>query len=261
MLRGLALLALGPVLLLGAGTAHGQESASEVAMARRLFREGVDAARRRQWLDARTAFERSYELSPRPITLLNLAGAQAEVGLLVEASEGYQRFLSNPGTRSERHVPEARRALDALLPRIAHLRLRVDDLTDGHRLEIDGREVSHAVVDGDLPLNPGEHEIVVRGHDGEEAARTTVTVDEGESRNVRMRVAATTAEVPILPGTEQEEEREGGGAARSPWLWTGLGLVVVGGVVTAVVLTRDGGGGGAGGPFLGNVGTGSWEIR
>ena len=50
--------------------------------AQQLFGHGVDAAQQNRWNDARVAFERAYELSQRPVVLINLAGAQAKTGRL-----------------------------------------------------------------------------------------------------------------------------------------------------------------------------------
>jgi hypothetical protein len=216
----------------------------------------VEAARAERFQEARAAFEQSYALAERPITLLNLAAVQAELGLLVDAAESYRHFIAQPGRRTRRHVPEARRALAAIEPRIPHVRLRIEGLRSGDLLRIDGEEVSHAVVGGDLPVNPGEHELAVE-RDGATAALRSFSLAERERRDVAVTVQPP---APIVTAVDDEED-EGRSVASSPWLWTGVGAAVAAVVVTSVVVARGGGGGGGGGPFRGNVGPGVWEVE
>ena len=74
----------------GPDTRQGRAESPE-DQAERAFHEGVDAARQERWIDARAHFERAYELSPRPVVLINLAGAQARSGRLTEAAKNYRQ--------------------------------------------------------------------------------------------------------------------------------------------------------------------------
>src|SRR5206468_718566 len=61
-------------VVLGAGVAQAAEGGEP---AEQLFNEGVEAARRGDWEQARAGFEAAQSLSSRPVILINLAGAQA----------------------------------------------------------------------------------------------------------------------------------------------------------------------------------------
>ena len=90
-------------------------------LARRLRADGVEAARTGDWPRAATLFEEAYELDPRVLTLYNLAAAQMNSGLLVEADENFRRFLraTQEGTHDEFRA-EASASRGLLEHRIPH---------------------------------------------------------------------------------------------------------------------------------------------
>jgi hypothetical protein len=232
------------------------QSASEVAAARSLFEEGVAAASASRWADALSAFERSYAIAPRSTTLLNLAGAQVQLGQLVAASESYQRLIREAGrnARERRLREQAEEALEALTPRIAHLTLRIDALAASDEVRIDGETVAHAIVGVATPVDPGAHRVAVRRGE-REVGRASTSLGEGERGELTVIVPSIDdepvatgfddseghAEVPDAALEASTETTEGGGGediAASPILWTIVGVVVVGGVVAAVVATQ-----------------------
>ncbi len=232
--------------------AHAQ-SASEVAAARSLFEEGVAAAGDGRWQDALSAFERSYAIAPRSTTLLNLAGAQVQLGRLVAASESYQRLIREAGSnaRERRLRDQAREALGTLEPRIAHLTLNIANLERGDEVLLDGTSVAHAIVGVATPVDPGDHRVSVRRSD-REIGQASVSLEEGATRELTVllrpadsvTVAASggpdegTSTVPEAALTADTDDGGGEDIAASPILWTIVGVVVVGGVVAAVVATQ-----------------------
>lgn len=240
------------LLLVGATLAPSvvqAQSASEVAAARTLFEEGVAAAGEGRWADALSAFERSYEIAPRSSTLLNLAGAQAQLGRLVAASESYRRLIRDAGSaaRERRLREQAQDALDAVTPRLAHLTLRVPDLREGDRVMLDDAEVARALVGVSTPVDPGTHRVIVtRG--ASEVGRASLNLAEGESGdlNVVLRsgdtaVVATDEDGDaddVLATTTETPAEEGGEDLTLPIVLGVVGALVVGGVVAAVVATQ-----------------------
>lgn len=93
--------------------------------AQQAFRAGVDAARQERWEEARVLFEKAYALSPRPVVLINLAGAQARTGRLTEAAKSYRRILAHQASPETAPIREAAsEVLPALEARIPRVRLR-----------------------------------------------------------------------------------------------------------------------------------------
>lgn len=182
--RGLALaLALALTLAGAAPLAHAQ-SASEQSLARDQFREGVRAAREERWPDAVEAFQRSLELAPRAMTMMNLAGALAQVGRLVEAAEAYRMFLSEAQTGAAARVRgEAEAQLATLEGRIPHVRLQIHGRRDSDTVTLDEYQLMAAAIDAPLPVDPGEHTLTIE-REGLEPRAVTFTAQEGVQSEV-----------------------------------------------------------------------------
>jgi hypothetical protein len=179
--------ALAALLAIGtAATARAEAEAEPPPLARKLFREGIEASRARDWERARDAFARSYQVAPRPISLLNLAGAQSQLGELVEAAQNYRRFLrlATSGSAAERRAV-AEKALARTEARLAYLDIESDGLAEGSKLRIDGKPVSLSALDEPVPMNPGSHTIVLTSP-GRDAIEKEVTLVEGQRRTLRL---------------------------------------------------------------------------
>ncbi|MBX3274670.1 MAG: hypothetical protein KF729_30670 [Sandaracinaceae bacterium] len=256
--------ALGPALLaslLAAGVARAQSS-SEVAAARALFTEGLEAARANRWEEARERFARSYAIAARPNTLLNLAGAEVQTGRLVEGAESYRRFLAEARSgREARYRAQAQEALTEVEARLARLVVRAEGLLEADVVALDGSELARGSLGVELPVNPGARVVTVQ-RAGEERAREVLTLAEGERREVALRVAAepsAAAEAPASPRAAPEAAlradpaADGGGDDTALFVGLGVGaaVLVAVGVTIAVVLALDGSGG-----HTGNLGPG-----
>ncbi len=229
-------------------------TASQRSLARRQFQDGVAAARTGDWDAAFDAFQSSYALVSRPITLLNLAGAMVQTGHLVEAAEAYRRFIREAEGSAARHVSAAEQALHDLEARIPAVRLRVLGFEEGDVLTLDGWEISEAVLDEELPVDPGEHELVVTraGHPplrmelgAREGASRELVVDarpehwpaEGETAH------ASDAHAEVLGPTGVAPPDEGGGVLSSPVFWViTVAILVAAGVLTGVLIATSGSG-------------------
>ena len=235
--------------LLGSSLARAQPpAASETAAARQLFQDGLAALDREDWAAARDAFTRSYELAPRASTLLNLATAQAELGLLVEAMESYRTFASEATGRQRRLVRDARRAMEELEPRLAHVELRIPDLAAGDVVRLDERALPAAALEVPLPMNPGSRHRLTVLRDGRRIGEVELALAEGERR------AAEVTLHPPPPVVEAPTLTDGSGDDTGLWVGLGIGagvLVAAGAVVLGVVLSQPGGD-----PYVGNLGPG-----
>lgn len=278
----LTLLLSGAMATLPSLAAAQDPTASETALAREAYQSGMAAVREDRWEDAYQSFARAYALVGRPLILLNLATAQVQTGRLVEGAESYRRFVreATEGAVLD-HRDEASARLAELEPRIPRAVLRLADLEEGDEVTLDGRPLSRAALAAPLPLDPGPHALEVR-RSGEPVASTTFRLEEGQQREVSLDAppgiaptsappATTTASASIAPeevaaelvATEEPEplaaaaRSDRDGAATSPWLWTSVALVVVGGAALAIALTRNRG---TEDPFLGNVDSGTWSL-
>ncbi len=288
-------LVLGTVAVaLATGNAFGQTpNAAEIGLAREQSRAGMEAARAGRWSDALHSFTRSFELYPRPLTLLNLAGAQAQTGHLVQAMESYRRFLhdATEGPAAE-HRAEAQAALDQIAPRIARVRISADGLAPDDQLSLDGERLSRAVVGAEISVDPGNHVLVItRG--GVEVARGSVSAIERGHHQLSLRVVAAVAtanagtgnsatpnngvvgtgsgassptgtgsdRTNAWAGTDALPPRPpptGGGGGGAAALWVTLGILAAGGAAVGVYFAVTSS---TPAPFAGNVAPGMWTIR
>jgi hypothetical protein len=221
--------------------------------AQQLFGQGVDAARQNRWNDARVAFERAYELSQRPVVLINLAGAQAKTGRLKEAATNYRRILEDDSAETAPFRKAAADVLPSLEARIPMIRLHSTGLRGADVVELDGEEVPVDHIGEPRLLDPGRHTIVVK-RAGIERARVAFSLAEGESHDMSLPAALdpTLATPPALAAPLEPVEAANGSTAglsleerstpvarphrswwRSPWFWT----AVAAGAIAATVTT------------------------
>jgi len=229
------------------------QSANERSLARSQFRDGLASAQSGDWDSAFESFQSSYALVARPITLLNLAGAMVQTGQLVEGAEAYRRFLREARTgRAAAHRGAARSALEALEGRIPVVELRVAGFSSGDVLSLDGWELSEAVLDQDLPVDPGTHQITV-DREGHEQLVVGFEVEEGATREVAVDATAENW-LPIGGGPGPDDgdpilgdgtdtgmaDDDSGSIFASPWFWIIAGVLVAGGVTAAIVIAASG---------------------
>jgi len=232
-----AALALGLLALASPVTA---QRASEAVLAREQFRAGVAAAREERWEEAAEAFQRSYELSPRPLTLLNLAGAYAQTGRLVESVEAYRMFLMERQGVTARMRADAEAQLEDLEPRVPRVRITVLGIAEGDVVRLDEYELSTASLEQPLPVNPGAHTVAVE-RPGQEPLVVPFTTDEGATEDVLVdarSLAAPTAVPARGSDPIRGEPTPSRPIVEDPIFWIAIvgAVVVAGGVVTGVVL-------------------------
>jgi len=235
-------------LVLWAATAVAQEppttvrepSAVDVARARTLFDEAVEALRQEDYPAALAALQESWALNPRPIVMYNIANCQGALFDYPAAIASFEAYLeagadSEPSDR----LQEAGRRIAELEPRVGQVVLTVDP--PGAQLLVDGRDAGTTPLAEPVRLGPGPHVVELR-KDGFESFRRELTVEQGERVEVVAAllplrpVVEPPAEPPVGPLEPPPEEPEDDSVATSWWLWTIVGVVVAGGAVTAGVL-------------------------
>lgn len=191
--------------------------------ARQLFDAGVVAANAGAWERAREHFRQSYALAPRNSTLLNLAGAESHSGHLVEAGAHYRSVLEG----AENLAPDVRAAAEVAMAdvsrRIAHCTIQVEHVRPGDTATFDEKPISFATMSGTFLADPGPHSIAIQ-RDGQPIARRMLALAEAERRTFVIR----------LPAAAADKGARTGGWYRSPWLWTAVGVVIVGSATLGV---------------------------
>jgi hypothetical protein len=226
------------------------------AIARRLYQQGLEAAREGQFELAYEKFTASLDLAPRAATMLNLAGVAVELGKYVEALEHYRAFLRERTSTVRRHRPMVEQAIADLEPLIANVRIRAPGLLDEHRLLVDGSEVPHAALDTEVPVNPGAHVVRVEDSEARGLGMTEFEITSGEMRDVLVRVVPIAPEVSEVVPEEEEEIYE------SPWFWAAVGGGTAAVIIIVISIAVATSGGSISDPWPGNFDpTGPWTLE
>jgi serine/threonine protein kinase len=178
--------------------AHGEAgSATDTREADRHFRTGVALFKGAKYADALAEFERAYAIAPHPLVLYNIATCHRELSHFVEAATYYLRFLAD----GKASVPAAQRAvaqaeLDAILPRVARVAVRIAPPSDAAVLVIDGTALDRPT--SPLILSPGAHRLTARVS-GRRDAERAVTVAAGDQITVELATGDPAASAVALP--------------------------------------------------------------
>ena len=245
-----ALMALVPRILILvsmlASAFPGQVSAQrgDVALARQLFRQGIELSDAEQWAEAADHFQRSIELRPSSIAAYNLGSVLVELGRLVEGAEAFRLAIRTPRVR-RRVRRAAQDSLAEVEPRIGRLTIELEGDRTGVEIQLDGRPVLSQAIGVAAPADPGSRRIVAL-RDGEEIATAEVEITEGGSAVTRLELPAPVVIAPVenpdpepdilTPAPGPMEPPPEGGFLASPWFWTGAGVAVVASVIVIVVV-------------------------
>lgn len=227
----------GVLALLGAAagsrTAEAQASGNE-AEARRLFEEGVAALDREDYATALVAFQRARELSSRPILLYNIGMCQRALLRFPEAIASFRQFLIEAGRDAT--DDQRRQVVDLIAEMERSLsEVWVQANVDGAALFLDGRQVGSTPLVQPLRVGAGAHVIEAR-RPGYRDTRVAFDVMAGEDTQVQLALEALPTPATGRTSSAGSPVEDEGSVAESWWLWTILGVVVVGGAVTAGVL-------------------------
>jgi hypothetical protein len=178
-----------PAAQIGAQVVH-----HDVARADALFEEAKGRLQAGDWLRACEAFQQSFDLDPSVSTLVKIGRCREHEGRWASALTEYRRafdlnrtLAQSPGRAAELDTV-VREAIAALAVRVPRFRLVIVPKPPTFALSLDGTDISPGLLDAPLPVDPGEHEIVMRAA-GYREERIRVTAVEGTTRDVRVTTA------------------------------------------------------------------------
>jgi len=236
------------------------DEAADTAAARVLGGDGVNLADAGDCQQAIEKLRRAEELHPAPTTAGRLGECEINVGHLVAGTERLQRLLREPLTPSSpppfvEAAARARRVLERALPRIATMRVsvRVPAGTKPH-LIVDGERVAEALLDADMPADPGHHTLLATAK-GFFAKTQEVTLTEGEKSTVTIELAPdpsaraaalheieTARHAPAgaaSPATPDDSNHGIGAASIASFAVGGVGLAT--GIIAGLIVAHDSG--------------------
>ncbi|MBI5490937.1 MAG: tetratricopeptide repeat protein [Deltaproteobacteria bacterium] len=202
-----------------------------LAEAGRRFDLGVAYYDEGRYDAALAEFLRSYEITGEWSVLYNLGQVCVALARNADAAGYFERYLALGAADidSDRRA-EVQSALASLDPLVARIRVDVD--VDGAIVLLDGVERGSSPLPGPLLVDPGSHLVEVRDDrlpGGRE--RREIILAGGLTEVIRVVASSPPPPPPPLPLPEPETS-----VWASWWLWTIVGVVVLGGAVTTGVL-------------------------
>jgi len=225
---GLALLCACGVLSL-ARASRAQEQ-RDPAAAEELFRQGRVAAEKRDYLTACEKFRESNRLDSALGTLFNIADCEEKIGRLATSWTLFREVAQRLPADDERRAIALQRA-QALEPRVPRLSVHLAPTSRTDRVvRRDGVVLGSASLDTWLPVDPGEHVVVVSAP-GTESTSFAARVGEGERSRLDVRVGPPLSHA-AAPGTGHTEPSAPRANHTAAYLLGGLGAA---GLVTGIV--------------------------
>ncbi|WP_394828830.1 type IV pilus biogenesis/stability protein PilW [Pendulispora albinea] len=155
----LLLLTLGA---LGTTPAARAQSGHDSVTAQALFDEGQALMKSRRYAEACVKFESSHRIDPRPGTVLNLANCYEENGQTASAWARYVEASELAARENQREREKyARERVRALAPKLPRLTVKARGIPADAVIERDGVAIDVAVLGTAVPVDPGEHAVVV----------------------------------------------------------------------------------------------------
>jgi hypothetical protein len=138
-------------------------------------------------------YEEAYALVPSPKIQYNFGLVYQGMGRNAEAYAAFERFLAEPSDASTTSINGARQCVERLRPMIALLEV-VYDLT-GAEASLSGRRLGSLPLPGPVPVDPGEHDLVLRKAGAPPVVRR-VTVAAGQTLKLEIAADASTSPAP-----------------------------------------------------------------
>jgi hypothetical protein len=213
------------------------QDARDPAAAETLFHQGREAADHRDYATACAKFQESNRLDPAVGTVFNIADCQEKLGKLATAWTLFQEVVQRlPAEDSRRAIAEQRgRALESRVPKLT-VRLSANGVADA-AVRRDGVLLGSASLNTPLPVDPGEHVIVVEAN-GTTPKEFRTTLAEGQVTALDVSPGAPLAESshgPAVASAAQPKHVSG-----LAYVFGGVGVagVVTGAVAGALVLSH-----------------------
>lgn len=207
--------------------------AGDAPTAEALFRAGRDATARGDNAAACQRFRESYRIEPAVGTLLNIAICDEALHRLADAWEGYQHVADRLAADDDR-VPLVRERIAALDVRLPRLTLRANRKAPPGEVQRDGVALTAAAFGVPLPVDPGQHRIVVRAPQ-REVREYVVLVAEGQRVTVDIEPGPPAA----APGTRVAGSVPFRQQAEYSLFGAGIASLVVTGVTAAMFFHAD----------------------
>jgi hypothetical protein len=207
-MRTLALVfTFGAATLAWSPPVRAQVTDAERAAARDLFKQGDELQRAGKYAEALDKFNRAQQVFSAPTNMLRIAECEAALGRLVESAESYRAVVRTPLPAGsppafQAAVDQAKGELSQIEPRVPKLVVQVEPgNVPNEQMQIDGQNVPAALIGEPMPLDPGQHKVLVFAP-GYASAEQPVTLKEHDTKtlSITLRPISGVTYAPGSPG-------------------------------------------------------------
>ncbi len=233
-----------------APAAPAEPTDEELAAARQLFGESKELESEGDWEGALAKLEKVARVKMTPQVRFHLALCHEHLGRLVEAINGFELAAQEAkalGPKARDVAENAPARAEKLRARVARVRLEVVGTVRVSKIFIDGRAVSLALVDTEIPLDPGSHLVEVK-RDGDVIDSHELELGEVESAVVELEIQDPEPPPPPDPDLEPDPDPKppppvDPGPKEQPsrlpaYLTAGAGVVILGGAAVTFGLRQ-----------------------
>jgi hypothetical protein len=215
-----------------ATTASGQPSPEELAAARELWSRGLELERAKDWAGALSTFEKVGKVRMTPQVRYHIGLASEQLGKLVDALNAYQlavqeaRLAGDKGRDVSENAPAR---IEVLRGRVAKIRLHIVGRLRTSTLLLDGKKLSPALLEQDIPVDPGKHLVEVRRGDVV-FEKSVLELDEGASESMDLRVddpATSPVSALTMEASASASESDEGPMRWPAYLTAGAGVAIL----------------------------------
>jgi hypothetical protein len=205
------------------------DDARDPAAAEELFRQGRAASQRKDFTNACAKFRESNRLDPAVGTVFNIADCEEKLGRLATSWTLFQEVVQRLPSDDERRTiaSERARSLEARVPTLT-IHLVHSDRTDVV-VRRDGVVLGAASLETALPVDPGEHTVIVEAP-GTQSALFTSQVGAGEHASLEVKLGTLSTSTGLPKDTALR-------ASAPPAQSSHTAAYVVGGVGIAGMIT------------------------
>lgn len=177
-------------------------------------------------------FVESLKLDTKAITLINLAACEEKTQKLADALghwvEARARAQAEGNAAIQEEAEKKAKALEARIPKLTVVLAGAPPDAEVVR---DGVALGVASLGVPLPVNPGAHTLVVRAK-GHADTSENVTIAEGETKRVELKLGVAKAEAPSAPAGP--DGSDGASGKTSPLVYVGFGTAIAGVAVGSI---------------------------
>ncbi len=208
---------------------------------RNLINAALDEYEAHNFVEARALFMQAHDAYPNARTLRGLGMAEFELKNYPDSVRSLEASLASPVRRLEGDLLQQTQDLLARARRfVARYTLHLTPaVSDGLRLVLD-REPITPGPNLTLMLPIGEHVLLVKAPGYFEEKRTlSIKAAEERTLPIELRRELDNGANNALAQQPRSDKQP---LYKNPWLWSGVGAVILGGIVAGVVLSLDKGG-------------------